>query len=190
MSDYRDTGWGPALRRWPMFLLPAPILTFRVIQRRGGWFDSLTALRILWLHFVTALVLLLTLVIFIEPTIGIPNDWYLWALLLVQLWALAGVLWARSRSLDASSEGALAGAYRAQFLVGAAFARSVGLFGFLGVFLLEELWPYLEALPLALLGLALVAPTRGDIDRRQRQITAQGSPLSLGRALLSTPRGR
>jgi hypothetical protein len=36
-------------------------------------------------------------------------------------------------------------------------------------------------------GLWMIAPTRSDIERRQREIIAAGSPLSLLDALISVP---
>lgn len=159
VTDYHDPGWGPALRRWPMFFLPMPTFTFPVLQRRGV-FDGLTAFRILWASFVTPLfVFLLTLAI-IRPTVGTPDAGHLAVLLALQALALGGVIWARSRSLDASSEDSLAASYRTQFFVATAFASSTALFGVVGVFLVEGLWPYLEALPLGMAELVLVAPTR------------------------------
>jgi hypothetical protein len=192
VNHYEDPGWGPVLRRWPLFFLPGtPLLMFPLLQRRGG-FDGLTALRIFWLTYVQALVLFLLVLALIEPAVGSPDEGYLLVLIAVQMLALGGVVWSRTRPLDTSSVAKLAGSYRTLFFVGVAFAESVALFGFVGVFLVEELWPYLEALPLGLLGLALLAPTCRDIARRQQPITAKGSSLSLGGALmqLGPPLGR
>jgi len=55
------------------------------------------------------------------------------------------------------------------------------------VFLGGSLWIYLLGLAFGLVGLWLIAPTRIDIERRQREITAAGSPLSLLDALISVP---
>ncbi|HEV8621350.1 MAG TPA: hypothetical protein VGR33_00445, partial [Actinomycetota bacterium] len=66
-------------------------------------------------------------------------------------------------------------------------ANSAALFGFVGVFIGGSFWLYLLGLAFALPGLALIAPTRADIERRQRQIEAQGSSLSLLDALIDIP---
>jgi len=54
-------------------------------------------------------------------------------------------------------------------------------------FLGGSLWIYLVGLAFGLVGLWMIAPTRSDIERRQREITAAGSPLSLLDALISVP---
>jgi hypothetical protein len=182
VADYQDPGWGPTLRRWPLLLLPLPTITFPVLLRRGG-IDGVTALRMLWLSFVMALPLFLLVLAFIEPTIGRPTGPELLILTVLLLASLAGVWWARSRPLDGS---AAAGSYRSQFFLGAAFAEAGALYGFVGVFVLGALWPYLIGLPAGLLGLALIAPSRRDIERRQHELTARGSTISLGQALFES----
>jgi hypothetical protein len=59
-----------------------------------------------------------------------------------------------------------------------------------GVLLVGSLWIYLLGFNFSLGGLVWIAPTRGDLERRQAEITASGSPLSLLDALLTTPFGK
>jgi hypothetical protein len=58
---------------------------------------------------------------------------------------------------------------------------------FIGTFFANKLWLYLVGLAFGFLGFALIAPTRADIERRQQQIAAQGSSLSLLEALMAPP---
>lgn len=71
--------------------------------------------------------------------------------------------------------------------IGIGRADSVALFGFVGIFIGGTFWLYLLGLAFALPGLALIAPTRSDIQQRQQQIAAQGSSLSLLEALMAQP---
>jgi hypothetical protein len=66
-------------------------------------------------------------------------------------------------------------------------AQSAGLFGYAISFVVEAIWPYLVGLVFTVIGLTISAPTRGTLSRRQQQITAQGSALSLVDALKGTP---
>jgi hypothetical protein len=64
------------------------------------------------------------------------------------------------------------------------------LIGFVFLFIVDALWPLLVGIGFSTVGLALSAPTRGDIRRRQQQITAAGSLLSLEEALMASPAQR
>lgn len=57
----------------------------------------------------------------------------------------------------------------------------------MGAFLGGSLCIYVVGLVLALIGMWMTTPSRGDIERRQREITAAGSPVSLLDALTSSP---
>ncbi|MGZ6545544.1 MAG: hypothetical protein ACXVEI_09560 [Actinomycetota bacterium] len=97
----------------------------------------------------------------------------------------------RRRSLNLDSPQTLAESHRSAFFTGIAFAHAPALFGVAGVFVGGSLWIYLVGLPFALAGMALIAPTRHNIEWKQREIDALGSPLSLGQAIMdSTPPGR
>jgi hypothetical protein len=73
------------------------------------------------------------------------------------------------------------------FFIGLGAAADAALLGLGGVFLGGSLWIYLVGLAFGLVGLWMIAPTRSDIERRQREITAAGSPLSLLDALTTVP---
>jgi hypothetical protein len=85
----------------------------------------------------------------------------------------------------------LAESHRSAFFTGIGFAHAPALFGVAGVFVGGSLWIYLVGLPFALAGMTLIAPTRHNIEWKQREIDALGSPLSLGQAIMdSTLPGR
>jgi hypothetical protein len=73
------------------------------------------------------------------------------------------------------------------FFIGVGVAEASALCGFAGVLLGGSRWIYLVGLAFGLVGLWMIAPTRSNIERRQREITAAGAPLSLLDALISVP---
>jgi hypothetical protein len=105
--------------------------------------------------------------------------------------SLVAVAHVRRRSLNLESPQTLAESHRSTFFTGIGFAHAPALLGVAGVFVGGSLWIYLVGLPFALAGMALIAPTRHNIEWKQREIDALGSPLSLGQAITdSTPPGR
>jgi small-conductance mechanosensitive channel len=90
-------------------------------------------------------------------------------------------------ALPTSSPEPLARYYRALFFIEVGVAVAAALWGLVGVFLVGSLWIYLVGLAFGLVGLLMIAPTRSDIERRQREITEAGSPLSLQDALTIVP---
>lgn len=88
-----------------------------------------------------------------------------------------------SEYMSTTDARSLAESYRSNLLLGIALNQAPLLLSFLLCFITDELWPYLLDLPFYLIGMALIAPGRRNLNRRQKQISAQGSALSLGRAL-------
>jgi O-antigen/teichoic acid export membrane protein len=138
--------------------------------------------------------LLVTLFLFLVPLSfvaswdGGDEGWVPWAVIAIGIISLAWVARIRQRPLPTTSPEALARHYRALFFIGVCAAADAALLGFVGVFLGGSLWIYLVGLAFGLVGLWMIAPTRSDIERRQREIIAAGSPLSLLDALISVPR--
>jgi hypothetical protein len=114
-------------------------------------------------------------------------DWAPYVVVLGGLLNLAGVWRTRRRRLPAESAEKLAAFCYAFFFIGIGYALTPSLLGLFGAILTHSWWIALLGLPFTFVGLALIAPTRGDIERRQRELTLTGSPLSLGRALTGQP---
>jgi hypothetical protein len=98
--------------------------------------------------------------------------------------------WIRRRPLATESPEAPAGSYWASFFVGVGLAESAALFGFCGVIIGGNLWICLIGLAFALVMLWMMAPTRADIERRQREITAGGVPAFTPRRSFRSSRKR
>jgi hypothetical protein len=177
-GGYDDPGWPsiPALIGVSM----TPWRRSRTLAR-----DGLTATRTIWIGLVGSVVLYLPLLAFIAPwrcgrSVGIAPVLLIGAVFPT----LAAVAWTQRRSLDASSPGALAGTWRTSFFFGIGFAQSIGLAAFTVAVLTGNARVYVLGMLPTLIGLAMIAPSRRNIDRRQQEIGASGSPLSLGRALM------
>jgi len=157
----------------------------------GAWRkerNGLIVLRSVFLALLVTLFLFLVPLSFIGPWDGGDEPWVPWAVVVIGIASLAWVARIRRRPLPTTSPEALARHYRALFFIGVSAAADAALLGFVGVFLGGSLWIYLIGLAFGLVGLWMIAPTRSDIERRQREITAAGSPLSLLDALISVPR--
>jgi hypothetical protein len=162
---------------------PHPVLrTFSAVVTVGR--DHRAPLRLR--AFSSAFVLFLYVLLFITDGWGrlsaagaIP-----WIIVATGVFGLVGTLLVRRRPLDMSSPVRLADSYRTAFFLGVAFSEMPGLGAFVGAVVTGHLVVYVVGLGFTAAGMALVAPTRADIARRQRDLMAWGSMLSLGRALL------
>ncbi|MGH2529602.1 MAG: hypothetical protein ACRDH0_09775 [Actinomycetota bacterium] len=184
---HQDPGWWPSLRelRWyPMPIVGELMNVRRWRKERNG----LIVLRNVFLGLLVSLFLFVFALSFIAPWDGGDERWVPWAAVVIGIVSLAWVARIRRRPLLTTSPEALARYYRALFFIGLGVAAEPALLGFLGVFQGGSAWIYLVGLAFSLVGLWMIAPTRRDIERRQREITAAGSPLSLLDALISVPR--
>jgi O-antigen/teichoic acid export membrane protein len=150
--------------------------------------NGLIVLRSVFLGLLVTLFLFLVPLSFIAPWDGGDERWVPWAVVVIGIASLAWVARIRRRPLPTTSPEALARHYRALFFIGVCAGADAALLGFAGVFLGGSVWIYLVGLAFGLVGLWMIAPTRSDIERREREITAAGSPLSLRDALISVPR--
>jgi len=183
--DYDDPGWMPALRTSIPFLI-VPVIGLNWMIRRAK-VDGLTLLRAFLIKFVSTLFLFLVVLLFLDPEKGESAGWFPYLLIAIGLIELAFIRWARGRPLVTESVEKLAGVYRGSFFIGVGMAYSAALFGFVCFFINGRLWLYLVGMAFSLIGLTWIAPTRQDIERRQGQIEAQGTSLSLGKALMEVP---
>jgi len=187
VTNYEDPGWRPSLRGLWWYALPIVGSVMRV-RARGRETNGLIVLRSVFLGLVAALLLFVVPLSFIGPWDGGDERWVPWAVVAIGIASLAWVARIRRRPLPTTSPEVLARHYRAWFFIGVSAAADAALLAFVGVFLGGSLWIYLVGLAFGLVGLWMIAPTRSDIERRQREITAAGSPLSLLDGLISVPR--
>ncbi|HYU93960.1 MAG TPA: hypothetical protein VEN95_10855 [Actinomycetota bacterium] len=188
MTNHKDPGWRPSLRglRWYPIPIVGEVINIRAWRKER---NGLIVLRSVFLGLLVTLFLFLVPLSFVAPWDGGDEGWVPWVVVLIGIASLAQVARIRRRPLSTTSPEALAHWYRALFFIGVGAAVGAALWGFAGVFLGGSLWIYLLGLPFGLLGLWMIAPTRSDIERRQREITAAGSALSLTDALISVPLG-
>ena len=180
-----DPGWWPSLRGlWRHWIaLVGSVMRFRA---RPVEANGLILLRSVFLVLVGALLLFVVPLSFIGPWDGGDERWVPWAVIAIGTISLAWVarirrrpsLRLRRRPLPVITEHCSSS--------GSVPPRTQPCWGSLA-FLGGSLWIYLVGLAFGLVGLWMIAPTRSDIERRQREITAAGSPLSLLDALISVP---
>ncbi len=180
MDDYQDPGWRSALRGVGWLVFPMPHVW---LSRTRPAENGLISLRRIYLSLVDALFLFLVAFTFIAPWDGGNEGWIPTVVVALGAYSLVAVIHLSRRPLNTESPERLAGSYRARF-IGVGMAEAAALFGICGIFIGGSLWIYLVGLPFALAGLAIIAPTRANIERSQQKVQASGSPLSLGAALL------
>jgi hypothetical protein len=185
-----DSGWRPAIREsWP-FLLPwvGLLLARRPSRAKSG---GLNTIRALFVHAIIWLFAILIILRLLNQSHHTLDHGFGWPLVVAGfgLIALTGIAWARSRPLITEDPRKLAGAYKGIFFISLGLADSAALFGFVAFFISSNIWVYVEGMALSLIGLWLIAPTRGAIARQQDKIQAQGSALSLLAAQLEPPMG-
>jgi hypothetical protein len=172
-KPYEDPGWLVAVSR----LHRGP--------RRKAPVDGVVLLRMVFLALSLAALMILFILENIMPAVGTPDPALSVVVVVAGLAGIAAAMWTANRELDVSSASALALTYRTQFFVGFALVEGPLVISFVFCFLIRRTWPYLMALPFYLGGMALISPSRRNLQRRQEQIRRRGSSLSLGRALAS-----
>jgi hypothetical protein len=92
--------------------------------------------------------------------------------------------WQVKAQLPGDDLGQLLVAYRTRFFLRIAFAESGALLGYVGFFLTENPLVYLVGLLPAVLGFAMSAPTRANLEREDQAMAARGCRFTIYRALL------
>jgi hypothetical protein len=152
------------------------------------WTGGLNSLQVSFASVFLALFLFLLMLTFIAPWSDGEAD-PIWIPLLIGSYgavSLALVRWTMKRPLDVRSARRVAGSYVSRLWLGIALAQSAALIGFVSVFITGDLWLYVEGLVFGVPGMVLIAPTRRNIERRQRRIEAEGSSISLLETLMAT----
>jgi len=173
-----DPGWRPSLR----FLIPYAVL----FQRRSRR-DPITTLRILYLSFLSALVLYGFVLLFIS-SFASERDGVGWAIGIGAL-ALVNLVVVRlvERPLSCESDAALSAAYRNRFFVRIAFAESSALLGFVAAFIIHGSWIYFFSALCSLPGFLRAAPSPAALMRDQEELNSRGCARSLIEAIRRTP---
>ena len=174
-----DPGWG--LSWWLLAVLVFPPAVFLFTRGR----TDLRSLRKLFLAAAISLIAFLRVTLVLEPDTSARRPAFALVAIGLAVSACGAVVFFPTR-LEVDDEKRLAASYSINSFIGLAFAVSGALYGFVAFFLSGERWAYPATLPFAFLGLYLAAPTRARLARIQRQVDAQGSQLSLVRALQTT----
>jgi hypothetical protein len=143
--------------------------------------------RFLFMSLLGAAVAILVVTVIIIKRVGTPDLDLGLALLLLGIVGIGLAGWTTRRRLDIKSLAALAKSYRTNLFIGIAVSEWVLFVGFAFSFIRQELWPYLIVLPLYLIAMVTIAPSKRNIERRQEQVNQQGSTMSVGRALSLLP---
>jgi hypothetical protein len=103
------------------------------------------------------------------------------------LLSVAAAMFGRRRPLDLSSEENLALSYRTNFFLSFALVEAPYLIAFVLTFVLGQMSVLFTTLPFFVAGMSLIAPLSRELSRRQQEIMASGSSLSLENALRKAP---
>ena len=104
------------------------------------------------------------------------------------------VLWVKRRPVaksikepDMDETKAIATAYVASVMLGAAFSMTSFLMGFVASVITERSWMIFVGLPFALICYWVSAPTRTNLETRQRELDNSGSQISIVQAIMQNP---
>jgi F0F1-type ATP synthase membrane subunit c/vacuolar-type H+-ATPase subunit K len=193
-----DPGWSDAWRLLPWLLVPG--LAIRRIYRKGdGKYDGLVILRQLFVVFAVAMILVGAVVIVLVAFTRQPRNHPLpngAVAVGVALVGGASVSASRlvARLLVCTDASALAGSYRTRFFLQIAFSEAAALVGFVGFMITWTGWVYPVGLAISIVGLALMAPTKGHLAGDQERLRACGCFTPLLQSLRSNmpppPAGR
>lgn len=172
VDPHQDPGWKPALE----YAMPGAA---RGPQSAG----AITVFRGLFLALVGAPLVMLFVMALVFEEVGAPDPPLAGVVVAIGLAGIAAASWTRRRPLEGNDEAEVTASYRTLFLLGFALAETPLLVSFVLAFVTDELWPFLMALPLYYLAMALVAPSRSNLDKRDEQLRGRGSTISLRRAL-------
>lgn len=164
------------------------VVPFLAVFSRGAARTRLELTRLVFSTVVVALFLLVVVVGVLVPwTSSGSVPVVVWLLLAAGLVGLVGAAWARGRPVACRAGAELARAYRERVLGGVAFGEAPAVLGFVAALQADAAWPYLVGLALSLIALAVIAPTDGDVERKDAQLRASGCAQSLRQALLAAP---
>jgi hypothetical protein len=184
----RGADWRYSLGVTASFVLPVAgaLITLRVLRREG---TPLSILRATFVAVVPTFLAFLVAFMLVTPWNRGEERWISWVVIVVGALLVLPIARVRRQRLATASPNALVSSYARSFFAGVQWSSTAALLGLIGMTISGSLWLYAVGTAFALVGVWMVAPTKKDIDRRQREIAAAGSPLSLIDALVSvTPR--
>jgi predicted permease len=191
VAHFDDPGWLPILRElgWAV-IFPWARLSKHYRQRETAAQPLVTA-RAIFVGIFIAQFLILFVMSFVVTS---PDRWsspgkWGWAAAGVGVASILGVTALRSRPLRASSPDELRTSWTATMFIGIGRANLSEFVALVLTLTSHRLWVFVISLAFTVGGLLLVAPSRGNIERRQSQLGVSSSPLSL-RQVLMEPRGR
>ena len=166
-----------------LFLVPGYI-TFSN-RRASGPRRPLNSLRQITLAFSFSMILVGVVLIFVAHADD-PSTMTPWLVIasVVTVASLAAIEVVSRRSLDCTDETTLIQSFNSRFFARLAFADVIALVAFVASLSTDRWWFYWIFFPFALFGLLSHAPTRGQVERDQEQLNADGCNLSLVRVLL------
>jgi len=181
MSRAVDPGWGEAMRKIPVALLPT-----RGMRLAAGSGDGLTVMRIAWITFTVAMVLVGVVVVVVDQTApGGGVDGRVVGGVVLAIGVFAQVV---SNKFVPDVEGATMpsarGTAQRAFFVRVAFAQPAVLLGFMGFAISGNVAVYALGFVVGLAGMLDAAPTAGWIEKGQTQLKASGSDVELLAALV------
>lgn len=185
-SDALDPGWRKALRPAILgTLIPVVDLKYFVPRAERDKLPTVTEARASWIRFVIAQSALVVIVILVVAKSTRPKSPpFMYAAITAFGVALGAAINIAFRKPRIPSSGSLGPAYWARLLMRSAGAAVPVLLGFLSTFASGHLWLVISGWIVTLVMLAMVAPTRRNIDRDQQYLNEKGCQRSLWSDLL------
>ena len=176
MTGAVDPGWGQAIRKVPLALLPT-----RGMRMAAGSNDSLTVMRLLWVTFTAVMVFMGLVVVVIDrvaPGGGVDGRGV--GAVVVGLGVFAQVVAVKVvNEITGSTMSEVRASAQRAFFLRVALAEPAALFGFLGFVVSGNVAVYGAGFVVGMAGMYDAAPTRGWIDRGQQQLRSAGSDVEL-----------
>lgn len=179
MSSMRDPGWGAAFR--------AALVPMKGARMLKGGAAALLVMRVLWVTFVVAVLLLGVVVAVVAaelPGGGIDGRLAAGGVVVIGLF-LQIAAGSFVPAVAGSTVDEVRDAAQRSFFLRVALAEPAALLGFLGFALSGNGGVYVAGAIVSLAGLSDAAPNRRWLERGQEQLRASGSSVDLTDALLA-----
>jgi hypothetical protein len=189
MTDFDDPGWRPVLRRLgPAVIFPWIRLSKGYRQKeKAAVARPLMVARTVFVGIFVAPFLFLFVLSSVVTGSGrwsSPGGWG-WAAAGFGTVGLLAAAALRRQSLRDSDADALLRSWNSALFIGIGRACLPEFAALVLTITSHRLWVFVIGLAFTVVCLLLVAPSRGNIERRQSQLDARGTPLSLGQVLMT-----